>query len=158
MLFDANIISSDTGRTLDSANIDDMGRCRRIIADKDDTTFVEGAGGQEAVEARIRQIRAQAEDTTSSYDREKLEERAAKLSGGVAVIQVGAATEIELREKRQRMEDALSATRAAMEEGIVAGGGTSLIRAAQAALDDIDAEGDERTGVRIVARAVEAPV
>ena len=158
VLFDANIISSDTGRTLDSANIDDMGRCRRIIADKDDTTFVEGAGSQEAIETRIRQIRAQAEDTTSSYDREKLEERAAKLSGGVAVIQVGAATEIELREKRQRMEDALSATRAAMEEGIVAGGGTSLIRAAQAALDDIDAEGDERTGVRIVARAVEAPV
>jgi chaperonin GroEL len=157
-LFDANIISTDAGRKLDSVNIDDLGRCRRIVADKDETTFVEGAGSQKVIEARIRQIRSQAEDTSSDYDREKLEERAAKLSGGVAVIKVGAATEVELREKRQRMEDALSATRAAMAEGIVAGGGTSLIRAAQAALDGIDADGDERTGINIVARAVEAPV
>jgi chaperonin GroEL len=157
-LFDANIISTDAGRKLDSINIDDLGRCRRIVADKDETTFVEGAGSQKVIEARIRQIRSQAEDSSSDYDREKLEERAAKLSGGVAVIKVGAATEVELREKRQRMEDALSATRAAMAEGIVAGGGTSLIRAAQTALDGIDADGDERTGINIVAKAVEAPV
>ena len=157
-LFGATVISKDIGRDLDSATVSDLGRCRRVIATKDDTTFVEGAGDQSAIEARINQIRLQAEDTTSDYDREKLEERAAKLSGEVAVIKVGAATEIELKEKKERLEDALSATRAAMEEGVVAGGGTSLVRAAQAIADKIAAVGDVRTGLQIVASAVEAPV
>ena len=158
ILFGATVISKDIGRTLDSVEISDLGRCRRVIATKDDTTFVEGAGGSEAIDGRVKQIRQQAEDTTSDYDREKLEERAAKLSGGVSVIRVGAATEIELREKKQRLEDALSATRAAMEEGIVAGGGTALVRAMAAAREKIKASGDERTGVDIVASATEAPV
>ena len=158
VLFGATIISKDTGRNLDTAEVSDLGRCRKVIANKDETTFVEGAGDTSLIEARIKQIGIQAEDTTSDYDREKLEERAAKLSGGVAVLKVGAPTEIELREKKQRLEDALSATRAAMEEGIVAGGGTSLVRAAQASLGGIVAEGDERTGVQIVAEAVDAPV
>ena len=158
ILFGATVISKDTGRNLDSTQISDLGRCRRIIATKDDTTFVEGSGDSAAIEGRIRQIRRQAEETTSDYDREKLEERAAKLSGGVSVIKVGASTEVELREKKQRLEDALSATRAAMDEGIVAGGGTSLVRAAQAVLDKLQAEGDERTGINIVASAVDMPV
>ena len=158
VLFGANVISKDVGRDLQSAEISDLGRCRRIIATKDDTTFVEGAGDQGGIQARIKQIRLQAQDTTSDYDREKLEERAAKLAGGVSVIKVGAATEVEMREKRQRFEDALSATRAAMEEGIVAGGGTTLVRAAQAVGQKIKAQGDERLGVDIVVSAVEAPV
>ena len=131
VLFGANVISADIGRKLDSAEVADLGRCRRVVADKDNTTFVEGAGDEDAISARIGQLKSQAEDTSSDYDREKLEERAAKLAGGVAVLKVGAYTEVELREKRQRLEDALSATRAAIEEGIVAGGGTSLVRAAQ---------------------------
>jgi chaperonin GroEL len=158
ILFGATVISSDTGRRLDATEISDLGRCRRVVATKDDTTFVEGAGSKAAIEGRISQIKTQAEDTTSDYDREKLEERAAKLSGGVSVLKVGAATEIELRERKQRLEDALSATRAAMEQGIVAGGGTSLIRAAQAASGKLDASGDERTGINIVIEAVNAPV
>ena len=158
ILFGANVISKDAGRNLDSAEVSDLGRCRRLIATKDDTTFVEGAGDAAAIEARIKQIRLQAEETTSDYDREKLEERAAKLSGGVSVIKVGAATEVELREKKQRLEDALSATRAAMDEGIVPGGGTALVRAAQAIKDKLKAEGEERTGIDIVAAAVEMPV
>ncbi len=158
VLFGCQVISEDTGRSLDSITVADLGRCRRVIADKDNTTFVDGGGSQEDLEARVRQIRAQAEDTTSDYDREKLEERAAKLSGGVSVLKVGAATEIELREKKQRLEDALSATRAAMEEGIVPGGGTALLRAAQKASANIEAEGDVRTGVSVVMRAVEEPV
>ena len=157
-LFGATIISKDTGRNLDSTEVSDLGRCRRIIANKDETTFVEGAGDSSLIEARIKQILLQAEDSTSDYDREKLEERAAKLSGGVAVLKVGAPTEIELREKKQRLEDALSATRAAMEEGIVAGGGTSLVRAAQKSLGGLEAVGDELTGIQIVATAVDAPV
>jgi chaperonin GroEL len=128
------------------------------VATKDDTTFVEGAGDSEAISGRISQIKAQAEETTSDYDREKLEERAAKLSGGVSVIKVGAATEVELKEKRQRLEDALSATRAAIEEGIVPGGGTPLIRAAQSALEGLQAQGDEQVGVEIVLRAVDEPL
>ena len=158
VLFGANIISKEVGRSLDSVEVADFGRCRRIVATKDDTTFVEGGGSSSDVEARVRQIRAQAEDTSSDYDREKLEERAAKLSGGVAVISVGAATEVELRERRQRMEDALSATRAAMAEGIVAGGGTALVRAVQKARKVITLEGDERTGADTVFSAVEAPL
>ncbi len=158
VLFGATVISGDIGRRLDSAEVSDLGRCRRIVADKDSTTFVEGAGDQSAIDARIGQIKAQAEETSSDYDREKLEERAAKLSGGVAVVKVGAFTEVELREKRQRLEDALSATRAAMEEGIVPGGGTSLVRAAQSVVSKIQAEGDERTGVEITLAAVESPL
>ena len=158
ILLGATVISKDIGRELDSADISDLGRCRRIISNKDDTVFVEGAGDSGAIEERVGQLRRQAENTTSSYDREKLEERAAKLFGGVSVMRVGAATEGELREKKERLQDALSATRAAMDEGIVAGGGTSLIRAAKTVADRLDADGDERTGVRIVLSAVDAPV
>ena len=158
VLFGATVISEETGRSLDSAEVADLGRCRRLVATKDDSTFVEGAGDSEAISARISQIRSQAEETTSDYDREKLEDRAAKLSGGVSVIKVGAATEVELKEKRQRLEDALSATRAAVQEGIVPGGGTPLIVAAQSALEGIQAQGDERIGVEIVLKAVEEPL
>ena len=158
VLFGATVISKEAGRTLDSIEISDLGRCRRAIANKDDTTFIGGNGTQEAIDARIEQIRMQIEQSTSAYDIEKMEERIASLVGGVCVLKVGASTEIELREKKQRLEDALSATRAAMEEGIVPGGGTTLVRAAQAVRDKIDAEGDERTGVDIVLSAVEAPV
>ena len=158
ILLGATVISKDIGRELDSADMSDLGRCRRIISNKDDTVFVEGAGDSGAIDERVGQLRRQAEDTTSSYDREKLEERAAKLSGGVSVMRVGAATEGELREKKERLQDALSATRAAMDEGIVAGGGTSLIRAAKTVADRLDADGDEGTGVRIVLSAVDAPV
>ena len=122
VLLGATVISKDTGQSLETAEVSALGLCRRVIATKDDTTFVEGGGDQVLIEARVKQIKAQAEDTKSDYDREKLEERAAKLSGGVAVVRVGAATEVELREKKQRLDDALHATRAAMEEGIVAGG------------------------------------
>ena len=158
VLFGATVISKDVGLNLDSVDVSALGRCRRVIATKDDTTFIEGAGDAATIESRIKQIRRQAEDTSSDYDREKLEERGAKLSGGVSVIKVGAATEVELREKKQRLEDALSAARAAMEEGIVAGGGTALVRASQAVRDRFQSDGDERTGFNIVARAVEAPV
>ena len=158
ILFGANVISAEIGRSLDSATIEDLGRCRKIIATKDDTTFVEGSGNPQDIEARIHQIRQQAEDTASDYDTEKLEERAAKLSGGVAILKVGAATEIELREKRDRLEDALAATRAAMEEGIVPGGGTTLLRAAQAGRRTAGASGDESTGAEITFAAADAPL
>ena len=158
ILFGANVISTEIGRGLESATIEDLGRCRRVMATKDDTTFVEGAGNPQDIEARIHQIRQQAEDTASDYDREKLEERAAKLAGGVAVLKVGAATEIELREKRDRLEDALAATRAAMEEGIVPGGGTALLRAAQAGRSALDASGDVLTGAEIAFSATDAPL
>ncbi len=158
VLLGATVISKDTGQSLETAEVSALGRCRRVIATKDDTTFVEGGGDQALIEARVKQIKAQAEDTKSDYDREKLEERAAKLSGGVAVVRVGAATEVELREKKQRLDDALHATRAAMEEGIVAGGGTALVRAAQAIREKIQASGDEMVGVNLVLDAVDAPV
>ena len=158
VLFGAAVISKDVGRSLDSVTISDLGRCRRVIANKDDTTFVDGAGDQAEIAARVKNITLQAEETTSNYDREKLEERAAKLSGGVSVIKVGAATEVELREKKQRLEDALSATRAAMDEGIVAGGGITLVRAAQAIADKIHLTGEEQVGVQIITQAVEEPL
>ncbi|MCI0437889.1 MAG: chaperonin GroEL [Chloroflexi bacterium] len=158
ILFGARVISAETGRSLETATPDDLGRARRVIATKDDTTFVEGDGDPKAIEARVRQIRAQAKETKSDYDREKLEERAAKLSGGVAVMKVGAATEVELREKKDRLQDALSATRAAMEEGIVPGGGVALVRAARAIEGKVKAEGDELTGVSILVRAAKAPL
>jgi chaperonin GroEL len=137
--------------------IGDLGRARRVVSTKDDTTIVDGAGSDEEIKGRIEQIRAQIEVTTSDFDREKLQERLAKLSGGVAVIKVGAATETELKEKKHRVEDALSATRAAVEEGIVPGGGVSLVNAVSA-LDKVKAEGDVQTGVNILRRALEEPM
>jgi len=151
------VISEEVGRRLDSATLEDLGRARRVVSSKDDTTFIEGAGDTSAIEGRIGQIRSQIETTTSDFDREKLQERLAKLAGGVAVIKVGAATETELKEKKHRVEDALSATRAAVEEGIVPGGGVALINAL-AALDGVEAEGDVKTGVNILRRALEEPL
>jgi len=151
-----HVISEEIGRKLDSAQIDDLGRARRVVATKDETTIVEGRGSDKAVQARIKQIRAQIEETTSDYDREKLQERLAKLAGGVGVIKVGAGTETELKEKKHRVEDALSATRAAVEEGIVPGGGVTLLNAA-AALDGVKLSGDEATGVALLRRALEEP-
>ena len=158
ILTGGTVISEETGRRLDSATIEDFGRARRVSSTKDDTTIVEGHGSEEAIQARINQLKAQIEDTTSEYDREKLQERMAKLSGGVAVIKVGAATEIELKERKARVEDALSATRAAVEEGIVPGGGVALVRA-QRALDTIEGlTVDELVGVNVVRRALEQPL
>ena len=159
ILTGAKVISEEMGRKLDSVTPQDMGRCRRVVSNKDETTFVEGHGSEEDIQARIRQIKAQVEETTSEFDREKLQERLAKLAGGVAIIKVGAATEVELKEKKNRVEDALSATRAAVEEGIVPGGGVSLIRA-QAAIAGLmkELEGDERTGAAIVVKAMEEPL
>ena len=151
------VISEEVGRRLDSTTVQDLGRARRVVATKDTTTIVEGYGDESQIKARIEQIRKQIQTTTSEFDREKLQERLAKLSGGVAVVKVGAATETELKEKKHRVEDALSATRAAVEEGIVPGGGVALIYAA-AALDDIEATGDVKTGVGILKRALEEPM
>ncbi len=157
ILTGANVISEEVGRKLESAEIGDLGRARRVVATKDDTTFVGGAGAEEAIQGRIAQLKAQIEDTSSDYDREKLEERAAKLAGGVAILKVGAATEVELKEKKSRLEDALSATRAASEEGIVPGGGLALIRA-RSALDSLELTGDERTGANILGAALAKPL
>ncbi len=156
ILTGATVISEEVGRKLDSVTAEDLGEARRIVATKDDTTIVDGAGREPDIKARMNQIKAQIEETTSDYDREKLQERLAKLAGGVAVIKVGAATEVELKEKKHRIEDALSTTRAAVEEGIVAGGGTTLLQAIPA-LDSLTLEGDEAVGVDIVRRALEAP-
>ena len=158
ILTGGTVISEETGRRMDSATVEDFGRARRVSSTKDDTTIVEGHGSEEAIQARINQLKAQIEDTTSEYDREKLQERMAKLSGGVAVIKVGAATEIELKERKARVEDALSATRAAVEEGIVPGGGIALVRA-QRALDTVEGlTVDELVGVNVVRRALEQPL
>ncbi len=156
ILTGATVISEDTGRKLDSATIDDLGRARRVVSTKDDTTIIEGSGSDEDIQARIKSIKAQVDDTTSDYDREKLQERLAKLAGGVGVIKVGAGTEPELQEKKHRVEDALSATRAAVEEGVVAGGGVTLLNAANA-LDDLEIAGDASTGITILRRALEEP-
>jgi chaperonin GroEL len=157
ILTGGQVISEEVGRRLDSAGIEDLGTARRVVATKDNTTFIEGAGEESAIKGRIDQIRSQVETTTSDFDREKLQERLAKLAGGVAVIKVGAATETELKEKKHRVEDALSATRAAVEEGIVPGGGVALINAINS-LDDVKAEGDIKTGVNILRRALEEPL
>ena len=158
ILTGGTVISEETGRRMDSTTIEDFGRARRISSTKDDTTIVEGHGSEEAIQARINQLKAQIEDTTSEYDREKLQERMAKLSGGVAVIKVGAATEIELKERKARVEDALSATRAAVEEGIVPGGGVALVRV-QRALDTVEGlTVDELVGVNVIRRALEQPL
>ncbi len=153
----ARVISEEVGRKLDSVTMEDLGSARRVVATKDETVFVDGAGDKADVDGRVAQIRAQIETTSSDFDREKLQERLAKLAGGVAVIKVGAATETELKEKKHRVEDALSATRAAVEEGIVPGGGVTLIHAISA-LDGIEAEGDVKTGVNILRRALEEPL
>ncbi len=156
ILTGATVISEDTGRKLDSATIDDLGRARRIVSTKDDTTIIEGSGSDEDIQGRIKSIKAQVDDTTSDYDREKLQERLAKLAGGVGIIRVGAGTEPELQEKKHRVEDALSATRAAVEEGVVAGGGVTLLNAANS-LDDLEIAGDASTGITILRRALEEP-
>ncbi|MCH2063396.1 MAG: chaperonin GroEL [Roseibacillus sp.] len=150
-------ITEDLGIKLENIELSDLGESKTVKIGKEDTTLVEGGGGSEAISGRVNQIRKQIEDTTSDYDREKLQERLAKLAGGVAVINVGAATETEMKEKKARVEDALHATRAAVEEGIVPGGGTAFIRA-QSALDSVELEGDEATGVELVRSAVEAPL
>ena len=157
ILTGATVISEETGRKLDSATITDMGEARRVTATKDECTIVEGKGSEEGIKGRINQIKTQIEDTTSEFDREKLQERMAKLSGGVAVIKVGAATEVELKERKARVEDALSATRAAVEEGIVPGGGVALVRA-QRALDNLKIEGDEAVGAAIAKKSLEVPL
>lgn len=157
VLTGGKVISEEIGRKLDSVTIEDLGRARKVVADKDDTTIVEGKGATGDIEARIKQIRSQIDITTSDYDKEKLQERLAKLAGGVAVIKVGAATEVELKERKHRVEDALSATRAAVDEGILPGGGIALLNAIPA-LDKLKVKGDEATGVAILKRALEAPI
>ncbi|MFM7504160.1 MAG: chaperonin GroEL [Candidatus Limnocylindrus sp.] len=156
VLTGGTVISEEVGRKLDSVTAEDLGSARRVVSSKDNTTIVDGSGKPAEIKARMAQIKAQVEETTSDYDKEKLQERLAKLSGGVAVIKVGAATEVELKEKKHRIEDALSTTRAAVEEGIVAGGGTTLLQA-RSSLDKLKLEGDEQVGVDIVRRALEAP-
>jgi chaperonin GroEL len=157
ILTGGKVISEEVGRKLDSATVTDLGRARKVVADKDDTTIVEGKGSEADIQGRIKQIKAQIDETTSDYDKEKLQERLAKLAGGVAVIKVGAATEVELKEKKHRVEDALSATRAAVEEGILPGGGVALINT-NPALDKVKAEGDEATGIAILKKALEEPL
>jgi len=151
------VITEDLGVKLENLTLGDLGNAKRVVVGKDATTIIEGAGKSREIEGRIKQLRAQLEETTSDYDREKLQERLAKLAGGVAVIKVGAATETALKERKARVEDALSATRAAVEEGIVPGGGVALLRASEA-LDGLKLSGDEDTGVRIVRRALEEPL
>ncbi len=150
-------IMEETGIKLEGVRLDDLGRAKRVTVDKDNTTIVDGNGSQKSIEGRIKQLRTQIDETTSDYDREKLQERLAKLAGGVAIIKVGAATETEMKEKKARVEDALHATRAAVEEGIVPGGGVALLRAAKA-LEGLKADGDEQIGVNIVRKACEDPV
>jgi chaperonin GroEL len=150
-------IMEETGIKLEGVRLEDLGRAKRVTVDKDNTTIVDGAGEQKSIEGRIKQLRAQIDETTSDYDREKLQERLAKLAGGVAVIKVGAATETEMKEKKARVEDALHATRAAVEEGIVPGGGVALLRASKA-LQALKAEGDEQIGIDIIRRACEEPL
>ncbi|HOT80552.1 MAG TPA: chaperonin GroEL [Microthrixaceae bacterium] len=158
ILTGGQVISEEVGLKLDNTTIDLLGRARKVVITKDETTIVEGAGNEDDVKGRVAQIKREVEDTDSDWDREKLQERLAKLSGGVAVVKVGAATEVELKEKKHRIEDALSATRAAIEEGVVAGGGTALLRARASLQKTIDSlEGDEATGARAVYRALEAP-
>jgi chaperonin GroEL len=150
-------ITEDLGIKLENIKLEDLGKAKKVVVDKDNTTIVEGAGKTNAIEGRIKQIRAQIDETTSDYDREKLQERLAKLAGGVAVIKVGAATETAMKEKKARVEDALNATRAAVEEGIVPGGGVALLRGSYA-IDGLKLEGDEKVGAQIVKRALEEPI
>ena len=157
ILTGGQVISEEVGRKLDSVTVEDLGRARRIVASKEETTFVDGSGSEDDIAGRINQIKAQVDETTSDFDREKLQERLAKLSGGVAIIKVGAATEVELKEKKNRVEDALSATRAAVEEGIVPGGGLAVLRASTA-LEGLSLAGDEDTGASILKTALQRPI
>ncbi len=157
VLTGGQVISEELGKKLDTTQVGDLGRARRVVATKDETTIVEGRGAQKDIDARVKQIKAQIEETTSDYDKEKLQERLAKLSGGVAIIKVGAGTEVELKEKKHRVEDALSATRAAVEEGIVPGGGVVLINAASV-IDGLGLEGDAKIGAEVVRIALEEPL
>ena len=157
ILTDGQVISEETGIRLENIVVGMLGTARRVVIDKDNTTIVGGSGAKESVEGRVAQIRTQIEETTSEYDREKLEERLAKLAGGIAVVNVGAATEVEMKEKKARFEDALAATRAAVEEGIVPGGGTALLRAS-ASLGDLELAGDQETGLNIIRRSLLSPV
>ena len=157
ILTGGQVISEDLGLKLENVKIEDLGRAKKIAVDKDNTTIVEGAGSSDNIQGRVKQIKAQVEETTSDYDKEKLQERLAKIVGGVAVINVGAATEIEMKEKKARVEDALHATRAAMEEGIVPGGGVALLRSVSA-LNSMKLEGDEAVGVSIIVKALEEPI
>jgi chaperonin GroEL len=150
-------VTEDLGIKLENIKVEDLGKAKKVTIDKDNTTIVEGAGTTEAIQGRVKQLRAQVEDTTSDYDREKLQERLAKLVGGVAIIKVGAATETEMKEKKARVEDAMHATKAAVEEGIVPGGGVALLRAAKA-LDGLKLTGDQLVGLQIVRRAIEEPM
>ena len=157
VLTNGKAITEDLGLKLENIRVEDLGKAKKVTIDKDNTTIVEGGGSRKAIEGRVKQIRAQIEETTSDYDREKLQERLAKIVGGVAVIKVGAATETEMKEKKARVEDAMHATKAAVEEGIVPGGGVALIRAAEA-LDALDVDGDQRIGMNIVKRSIEEPL
>src|SRR5207244_421358 len=157
ILTGGRLIAEELGLKLENVGLKDLGRCKRVVVDKDNTTLIDGAGKRADIEARIKQIRAQIEDTTSDYDREKLQERLAKLVGGVAVIRVGAATEVEMKEKKARVEDAMHATRAAVEEGIVAGGGGTLLRARNA-LDGLESDEEERPGDSSARRRHEEPL
>ena len=158
ILTGGTVISEEIGRKLDSITLDDLGKCKQVVVNKDETTFVDGDGSADALKGRKAEIEAQISDTSSDYDREKLQERLAKLSGGVAILKVGAATEIEMKEKKQRMEDALSATRAAVEEGIVPGGGTVLIRAAAGLAKIKSDNADEQTGINVLRKSLIAPI
>ena len=157
ILTDGKAITEDLGIKLENLTLEDLGRAKKVTIDKDNTTIIEGAGTKKAIEGRVKQLRTQIEDTTSDYDREKLQERLAKLVGGVAVIKVGAATETEMKEKKARVEDAMHATKAAVEEGIVPGGGVALLRASKA-LVGLKLGGEQQIGVNIIARAVEEPL
>src|SRR5213079_2451205 len=158
ILTGGTVIAEELGLKLENAQLKDLGRAKRIEVGKDDTTIIDGAGEKSAIEARVKNIRKQVEDATSDYDKEKLQERVAKLAGGVAIVKVGAATEVEMKEKKARVEDALHATRAAVEEGIVAGGGVAYIRA-RAALDKLKGENpDQEAGIKIIRRALEEPL
>jgi chaperonin GroEL len=156
ILTGGQMISEDLGLKLENVTINDLGTAKRVSLDKDNTTIVDGGGSRKALEGRVKQIRAQIDETTSDYDREKLQERLAKLIGGVAVINVGAATELEMKEKKDRVEDALNATRAAVEEGIVPGGGVAFLRVLKV-LDKLDLAGEEKMGANIIRRALQEP-
>nr|MBA2532584.1 chaperonin GroEL [Nocardioidaceae bacterium] len=158
ILTGGQVISETVGLKLENAGVDLLGRARKVVVTKDETTIVEGAGDADQITGRVNQIRAEIEKSDSDYDKEKLQERLAKLAGGVAVIQVGAATEVELKERKHRIEDAVRNAKAAIEEGIVAGGGVALVQATAAAFEKIDLEGDEATGAAIVRTACEAPL
>jgi chaperonin GroEL len=157
ILSGGRVIAEELGLKLENVTMNDLGKAKKIVVDKDNTTIIDGAGKKADIEGRVKQIRTQIDETTSDYDREKLQERLAKLVGGVAVIRVGAATEVEMKEKKARVEDAMHATRAAVEEGVVAGGGVALIRASSA-LDGLKVDAEEKVGVQIVRRALEEPL